>query len=154
MVRTNLASITLLAAASLATAALSPAWSKLALGMTLAEVNSNTDRDRIDAFYKTARDSIDGTGLDGVEKAVADALFDKFYHANTLQIMALRDLNDYLFLQIEDPETWFGAKERKVETVDFRLPKELLETCGVFDTDGKMFPVEDIPDCKVCSVQW
>ena len=154
MVQINLASTVALAAASPVTAALTQAWSKLALGMTLAEVNSNTDRARIDAFYKNARDGIDGNSLDGVGKAVADDLFEKFYHANTLQIMALRDLNDYLFLQVEDPETWFGVKERKVETVDFRLPKELLDTCGVFDTGGKIFPVEDIPDCKVCSVQW
>ena len=122
--------------------------------MTLAEVNANTDRTRVDVFYKDARDGLDGNGLDGVEKSVADALFDKFYHANTLQIMALRDLSDYLFLKVEDPEIWFGAMERKVESVDFRLPKELFDTCGVFDTGGKVFPVENIPQCKVCPVQW
>ena len=154
MVRLQLFTIASFVAAIITAVELTPAWEKLALGMTLAEVNSNTDRTRLDTFYKFARDGFDGMGLEGAEKSVADALFDKFYHANTIQIMALRDLRDYLFLRVEDPKTWFGAMERQLECVDFRLPKGLLDTSGVFDTGGKVFPIEDIPECEICPVQW
>lgn len=145
---------TVLTATATAAATLTPTWHKLKLGMTLAEANLNTDRTRIDDLYQRARNGSDGNALEGAQKEVADILFERFYLANTLQIMALRDLNDYLSLPVDDPATWYGGVERKIEEVDFRLPENLLETSGVFDSMDEQFPIQDIPNCSLCPVQW
>lgn len=145
---------TTLTAAVVTVADLTPTWHKLKLGAILAEANLNTDRTRIDDLYRRAINGSDGSGLAGMQRAVADTLFERFYHANTLQIMALRDLSDYLFLPVDDPAEWYGGVDRKVEEVDLRLPPGLLETAGVFDATEEQFPIEDIPGCDLCPVQW
>lgn len=146
--------LAVLTTATAVTAGLTPTWHKLKLGMTLAEANLNTDRTRIEDLYQTAKNGSDGNALKGAQREVADILFERFYHANTIQIMALRDLNDYLSLPVEDPATWYGGVERRIEQVDFALPAQLLETCGVFDATGEQFPIQDIPGCELCPVQW
>ncbi len=143
-----------LADATAVMATLTPTWHKLKLSIALAEANLNTDRTRIEDLYYRARNGSDLNGLTGTSIEVADTLFERFFYANTLQTMALRDLNDYLFLPVEDPTTWYDSFERKVEQVDFRLPNGLLETCGIFDATDEQFPIQDIPDCDLCPVQW
>ncbi|KAI2616034.1 hypothetical protein GGR54DRAFT_649683 [Hypoxylon sp. NC1633] len=70
----------------------------------------------------------DGNALNGTQAAVANALFDKLSAANAMHIEVLSDLRSYLFYPEVDPETYYGVADRGVGSIDFKLPKGLLET--------------------------
>ncbi|KAI1454527.1 hypothetical protein F4805DRAFT_308502 [Annulohypoxylon moriforme] len=136
-------------------AALTPTWAKLALSLNLMEANLNTDRGRIEKHYVDAsKRAADNNALNATQGAVADALLTKLMAANAMQIKALSDLRSYLFYPEEDPEVYYGAAERKVESIDFKLPEGLLETQGVFDDKDEVRAVKDIPGCATCVVDW
>ncbi|KAI1138250.1 hypothetical protein F5Y05DRAFT_55700 [Hypoxylon sp. FL0543] len=144
-----------LTAASTSLAALTPTWEKLALSLTLMETNLNNDRGRIEKYYVDAsKRAADNNALNETQGAIADALLTKLAAANSMQIKALSDLRSYLFYPEADPATYYGAADRKVESVDFRLPEGLLETQGVFDDKDELRPITDIPGCATCAVNW
>ncbi|KAI1772626.1 hypothetical protein F4818DRAFT_134115 [Hypoxylon cercidicola] len=136
-------------------AALTPTWEKLALSVNLMEANLNRDRGRVDKYLTLAGvKGVDGNALNGTQAAVASALFDKLMAANAMHVEALSDFRSYLFYPEADPATYYGADDRHVETIDFKLPDGLLETQSVFDDKDSVRPVTDIPGCKVCAVEW
>ncbi|KAI2468721.1 hypothetical protein F4781DRAFT_253290 [Annulohypoxylon bovei var. microspora] len=148
-------SLLLLTLTTSALAALTPTWAKLALSLNLMETNLNNDRGRIDKYYMDAsKRAADNNALNATEGAVADALLTKLMAANSMQIKALSDLRSYLFYPEADPETYYGAGERGVESIDFGLPEDLLETQGVFDDKDEVRPISDIPGCATCAVNW
>ncbi|KAI6086683.1 hypothetical protein F4821DRAFT_237749 [Hypoxylon rubiginosum] len=71
-----------------------------------------------------------------------------------MHVEALSDLRSYLFYPEADPATYYGADGRAVESIDFKLPKGLLETQGVFDDKDSVRPFTDIPGCELCAVNW
>ncbi|KAI1375428.1 hypothetical protein F4677DRAFT_137607 [Hypoxylon crocopeplum] len=141
--------------AGAAVAKLTPTWEKLALSVNLMEANLNWDRGRVDKYFAEAgKAGADGNALEGTQAEVADALFAKLMAANAMHIEALSDLRSYLFYPEADPETYYGAADRGVESVDFTLPEGLLETQGVFDDKDAVRPISDIPGCTTCAVTW
>ncbi|KAI1209741.1 uncharacterized protein F4807DRAFT_460486 [Annulohypoxylon truncatum] len=136
-------------------AALTPTWAKLALSLNLMEANLNTDRSRIDKHYIDAsKRAADNNALNTTQGVVADALLTKLMAANAMQIKALSDLRSYLFYPESNPEEYYGAAKRGVESIDFGLPEGLLETQGVFNDKDEVRAVSDIPGCATCVVDW
>ncbi|KAI0839089.1 hypothetical protein F5Y06DRAFT_27490 [Hypoxylon sp. FL0890] len=118
-----------LSAASTTLAALTPTWEKLALSL---EMNLNNDRRRIEKYYVDgSKRAADNNPLNETQGAIADELLTKLMAANSMQIKALSDLRSYLFYPEADPATYYGVADRKVESIDFKLPEGLLKTQGV-----------------------
>ncbi|KAI1104606.1 hypothetical protein F4804DRAFT_332144 [Jackrogersella minutella] len=141
--------------AGTALASLTPTWAKLALSINLMESNLNQDRGRLGKYYVDAsKRAADNNALNETEAGVADALLSKLMAANAMQVKALSDLRSYLFYPEADPETYYGANDRMVESIDFTLPEGLLETQGVFDDKEEVRAISDIPGCATCAVDW
>ncbi|KAI1125424.1 hypothetical protein F5Y10DRAFT_284285 [Nemania abortiva] len=134
---------------------LSPSWKKLTYSLGLMELNLNTDRARVDNYYsQAAHKGVDGNPLNGTQRAVADALFEKVMAANQMHIQAMNDLRGYLYWPEADPETYYSVDSRAVRSIDFHLPEGFLDTQGVFDDKDEVRSVSDIPSCKVCPSTW
>ncbi|KAI1414864.1 hypothetical protein F5Y13DRAFT_9828 [Hypoxylon sp. FL1857] len=141
--------------AATALAELTPTWEKFALSLTLMETNLNNDRGRVEKYYTDAgKRAADNNPLNETQGAIADELLTKLMAANSMHIKALSDLRSYLFYPEADPATYYGAADRKVESIDFKLPEGLLETQGVFDDKDEVRPITDIPGCVTCAVNW
>ncbi|KAJ8118164.1 hypothetical protein ONZ43_g4047 [Nemania bipapillata] len=134
---------------------LTPSWKKLTYSLGLMELNLNTDRARVDNYYsQAAHKGVDGNPLNGTQKAVADALFERVMAANQMHIQAMNDLRGYLYWPEDDPVTYYGADNRLVRTIDFHLPEGFLDTQGVFDDKDGHRPISDIPGCSTCPSTW
>ncbi|KAI1091837.1 hypothetical protein F5B19DRAFT_493070 [Rostrohypoxylon terebratum] len=151
--RTSFALLAVSATTTLAT--LTPTWAKLALSLNLMEANLHKDSGRIEKHYVDAsKRAADNNALNITEGAIADALLSKLVAANAMQMKALSDLRSYLFYPESNPEEYYGAADRRVESIDFKVPEGLLETQGVFDDKDAVRAITDIPDCVPCALDW
>ncbi|XDG08727.1 hypothetical protein ABKA04_008342 [Annulohypoxylon sp. FPYF3050] len=151
--RTSFVLLAVSATTSLAT--LTPTWAKLALSINLMEANLHKDSGRIEKHYvDAAKRAADNNALNDTEGAIADALLSKLIAAQGMQIKALSDLRSYLFYPESNPEEYYEAADRRIESIDFTLPEGLLETQGVFDDKDAIRAITDIPGCVACAVDW
>ncbi|KAJ2978864.1 hypothetical protein NUW58_g136 [Xylaria curta] len=147
--------IALVAACGVSAGDLTPSWKKLTYSLGLMELNLNYDRTRVDNYYaQAALKGVDGNPLNGTEKAVAEILLRRLTDANHMQIVALSDLRGYLYWPEKNPEQYYGADKRYVESIDFHLPEGFLDTQGVFNDRDGLRPISDIPSCQVCPITW
>ncbi|KAF2968805.1 hypothetical protein GQX73_g4775 [Xylaria multiplex] len=134
---------------------LTPSWEKLTYSLGLMELNLNIDRSRVDNYYsQAAHTGVDGNPLNGTERTVADALFNRLMAANQMHIQAMSDLRGYLYWPEDDPVTYYGAGDRSVHSIDFHLPGGFLDTQGVFNDKDAHRPISDIPGCTTCPSTW
>ncbi|KAI0383517.1 hypothetical protein F5Y04DRAFT_27141 [Hypomontagnella monticulosa] len=130
-------------------------WAKLHTSLNVLEYNLNHDRGRFDNYWVQAQEqNADGNTLTGVQKDVATELWKRIWITNGWQIAALQDFRAYLFYNESDPDTYYGPDKREVKSIDFHLPKGMIETQPAFNDGNALRGIKDIPGCEPCASTW